>query len=481
MRSFDLIAIGSGPAGEKAALVAAQAGKRAAIVECAPRPGGAMVNTGTIASKALRETALVASALRRRPIPGCEPTVLKGMSMQRFMARRTLVQLEEHDHIEERLEEARVDIIHGRGEIVDGHTVRVTMDDGTVELLNAQYILIATGSSPARGKQVDFSHRAIVDADGVLELETMPHSLVIVGAGVIGSEYAGVFAELGVDVTLIEPRDALMRFLDEEIRAVLLHGMDDAGITLRFGQGVTRVEGLADGRARTTLADGTTLTSDCVLWSLGRTGNTAGLGLQNIGLTADERGNLKVDAHYRTSCESVFAAGDVIGFPALASTSMEQGRVAACHMFGIPFLRKVADTVPIGIYTIPAIGAVGLTEEEAHQKGISIVIGRAHYRDNARGRMLGDETGLLKAIFDANTRALLGVSIVGEDATELVHLGQMAIHSGLGIEHLVESCLNYPTLTELYKAAAFDALATISSMSDAATHGVAPTPIPRAA
>ena len=422
-----------------------------------------MVNTGTVASKVLRETALVASALRRRPIPGYENQVPQGISMQRFMARRTLVQMEEHDHIEERLEGSGVEIIHGRGEIVDAHTVKVTRGDGSTLLLSTEFILVATGSSPARGKNVDFGHPAIVDADGILELETMPHSLVVVGAGVIGSEYASIFAELGVDVTLVEPRNTIMRFLDGEIRNVLVHGMEDAGITIRFGQGVARVEGLPEGRARTTLADGTALESDCVLWSLGRNGNTHGLGLENIGVTPDERGNIKVDAHYRTSCASVFAAGDVIGFPALASTSMEQGRVAACHMFGVPFLTKVADTVPMGIYTIPAIGAVGLTEEEAVNGGRAIVIGRACYRDNARGRMLGDDRGLLKAVFDRHTRALLGVSVVGEDATELVHFGQLAIQSGLGMQHLAEMCLNYPTLTELYKAAAFDAIRALEA------------------
>jgi len=430
VRAYDLISIGSGPAGEKAALVAARYGRRAAIVELLPHPGGAMVNTGTVASKVLRETALVASALRRRPIPGYESQVPKGISMQRFMARRTLVQMEEHDHIEQRLEGSGVEII---------------------------------GSSPSRGKNVDFGHPAIVDADGILELETMPQSLVVVGAGVIGSEYASIFAELGVAVTLVEPRSTIMRFLDEEIRNVLVQGMEGVGIAIRFGQGVAKVEGLPDGRARTTLADGSTLESDCVLWSLGRNGNTRGLGLENVGVTPDERGNIKVDAHYRTACPSVFAAGDVIGFPALASTSMEQGRVAACHMFGVPFLSKVADTVPMGIYTIPAIGSVGLTEEEAINGGRDIVVGRGHYRDNPRGRMLGDDRGLLKAVFDRHTKALLGVSVVGEDATELVHFGQIAIQSGHCMQHLVEMCLNYPTLTELYKAAAFDAMQALET------------------
>ena len=460
--SYDLISIGSGPAGEKAALVAAKFGRRAAIVEMAPRPGGAMVNTGTVASKALRETALVASAMRRRPIPGFEAVAPSGLSMQRFMARRTLVQMEEHDRIEGGLEAAGVEIIRGRGEIVDAHTVAVTHADGSRELLTTEFILIATGSSPARAKSVDFTHPAIVDADGILELESMPRTLAIVGAGVIGSEYASIFAELGVEVTLIEPRGTLMRFLDEEIRDILTRGMEDVGIRLLFGRAAAKVEGLADGRARTTLADGETIDTDCVLWSLGRNGNSRGIGLEAVGVIPDERGNIKVDTHYRTSCESVFAAGDVIGFPALASTSMEQGRIAACHMFGIPFITRLADTVPMGIYTIPAIGSVGLTEEEARDGGRDVVVGRAHYRDNARGRMLGDDRGLLKAVFDRRTRVLIGVSVVGEDATELVHLGQQAIASGHGMQHLVETCFNYPSLTELYKVAAFDALAALA-------------------
>ena len=464
MRSYGLLCIGAGPAGEKAALVAAQHGQRVAIVEMAPRPGGAMVNTGTIASKALRETALVASALRRRPIPGFAAMAPTGLSMQRFMARRTLVQMEEHDRIEDGLEQAGVEILRGRGTILDAHTVRVERADGSHAIHTTDFILVATGSSPARAKTVDFAHPGIVDADGILEFESMPRSLVIVGAGVIGSEYASIFAELGVEVTLVEPRNALMRFLDDEIRAVLARGMEDAGIRLLFGRAAAKVEGLPDGRARTTLADGETIDSDCVLWSLGRSGNTRGLGLESVGVAPDERGNLKVDAHYRTACPSVFAAGDVIGFPALASTSMEQGRVAACHMFGLPFMTKLADTVPMGIYTIPAIGSVGLTEEDARSGGREVVIGRARYRDNARGRMLGDDQGLLKAVFDSQTHALLGVSVVGEDATELVHLGQIAILSGHTIRHFVESCYNYPSLTELYKAAAFDALAQTKAL-----------------
>ncbi len=467
MRSFDLVVIGSGPAGEKAALQAASFGRRVAVVEMEPRPGGAMVNTGTIASKALRETALVASALRRRPIPGwSQGTERDRLSMARFMARRTLVQMEEHDRIEADFDDAGVVMIRGRGTIIDASTVEVMAPDGHTERLATAFIMIATGSSPARGKQADFTLPGVVDANGILELDFMPRSLVVVGGGVIGCEYASIFAELGVEVTLIEPRVGLMRFLDVDIRGVLEAGMSAAGIAFRFGQTVARVGADGTTHARgdghdhvtTELSSGECLSSECVLWSLGRQGNTRQLGLERVGVQADDRGNLAVDREYRTSCPSVFAGGDVIGFPALASTSMEQGRIAACRMFGIPFHSDLAATIPIGIYTIPAVAAVGKTAEEAIAAGMDVVTGCGYYRNNPRGRMLGDDRGLLKAVFDRSNRRLIGVSIVGEDATELVHLAQWAIASGHGIDFLVETCFNYPSLSDLYKDAAYDAL-----------------------
>ncbi len=472
MRSFDLVVIGSGPAGEKAALQAAAFGRRVAVVEMEPRPGGAMVNTGTIASKALRETALVASALRRRPIPGwSQGSDQDRLSMARFMARRTLVQMEEHDRIETDFDDAGVVMIRGRGVILDAHTVEVTAPGGQIERLAASFIMIATGSSPARGKQADFTLPGVVDANGILELDFMPRSLVVVGGGVIGCEYASIFAELGVEVTLIEPRVGLMRFLDVDVRGVLEAGMSDAGIAFRFGLSVTGVRAstqasLEEGAPQlltTELSNGECLVSECVLWSLGRQGNTRHLGLESIGVQPDERGNLTVDREYRTTCPSVFAGGDVIGFPALASTSMEQGRIAACRMFGIPFHSDLAATIPIGIYTIPAVAAVGKTAEEAVAAGIDVVTGCGYYRNNPRGRMLGDDRGLLKAVFERSTRRLIGVSIVGEDATELVHLAQWAIASGHGIDFLIETCFNYPSLSDLYKDAAYHALREIEA------------------
>ncbi|MBL9147976.1 MAG: Si-specific NAD(P)(+) transhydrogenase [Phycisphaerae bacterium] len=458
---YDLVCIGSGPAGEKAALMAASAGKRVAIVERQSSPGGAMVNTGTIASKVLRETALLCSAFRRRPIPGVGFTLDRAISLPRFMARKTLVQIEEHDRIERSIDRQGIDVLRGNGRIGGDHRIDIDGADGLTLSVETEHVLIATGSRPFRPDSVKFAHPHVVDADGILELDRMPRSLVVVGGGVIGSEYACIFAEMGVETTIIEPRDALLPFLDPEIRTTLLAQFGQLSIRTLFGCNVESVAPEGD-RAVVRLKDGRIETADSVLWALGRIGNTDGIGLEKLGITPDKRGLLTVDGQYRTSVPWIWAAGDVIGFPALASTSLEQGRIAACHMFGIPYREKLAATVPIGIYTIPAIGAVGLTEDEARAKGLDVVVGRARYRNNPRGRMLGDDQGLCKLVFDANDRKLLGASVIGEDATELVHLAQTAIVFGAGIDFFVDACLNYPSLGELFKYAAIDAAETLS-------------------
>lgn len=453
---YDLVCIGSGPAGEKAALLAAESGKRVALVEREPMPGGAMVNTGTIASKVLRETAILCSAFRRRPIPGIRGEVDHQLSVPRFMARKTLVQIEEHDRIEQAIDHAGVEVLRGHGRIGGDHVVEVTGADGLTLFLDTAHVLLATGSRPHRPSNVDFSHPSIVDADGILNLNRMPDSLLVVGGGVIGCEYACVFAELGIPTTIVEPRDAVLPFLDEEIRDALVARMRDLGIRVVLSKAVDRVEGAA-ASAIVRFKDGTEEAAGVVLWSAGRCGNTEDLGLERVGVVPDQRGILKVDATYRTSVPWVWAAGDVIGFPALASTSQEQGRIAACHMFGLSYKEKLAATVPMGIYTIPAIGAVGLTECEAKAKGLDVVVGRSRYRNNARGRMLGDDQGLCKLVFDARDRKLLGASIIGEDSTELVHIAQTAIVFGAAIDFFVDACFNYPSLGELLKYAAMDA------------------------
>ncbi len=460
---YDLVCLGSGPAGEKAALMAASHGKRVAIVEREPMPGGAMVNTGTIASKVLRETALLCSAFRRRPVPGVEFVLDRALSLPRFMARKTLVQIEEHDRIERSIDRHGIDVIRGAGRFDGDHRIMVLRPDRSTRLLEADHVLIATGSRPHRPGNVDFTHPAIVDCEGVLQLDRMPHSMVVVGAGVIGSEYACIFAEMGVRVTLIEPRDAIMPFLDREIREVLVSRMRELSIDTLYQSAPDSVVGNADGTATVRLKDGRQVSADIVLWSLGRVGNSDELALGSVGLEADARGLIRVDASYRTAVPWIYAAGDVIGFPALASTSLEQGRIAACSMFGIAYREKLAETVPIGIYTIPAVAAVGLTEDEARKKGLDIVIGRARYRNNPRGRMLGDDQGLCKMVFDARDGRLLGASVVGEDATEQIHVAQAVIATGGGIDFFVEMCFNYPSLGELFKYASLDARETLAS------------------
>jgi NAD(P) transhydrogenase len=460
---YDLVCIGSGPAGEKAALMAASEGKRVAIVEREPMPGGAMVNTGTIASKVLRETALLCSAFRRRPIPGMPTAPDRGISLPRFMARKTLVQIEEHDRIERSMDRHGIDVIRGHGRFVSAGLIEVASADRSVRLVEAAYTLIATGSRPQRPGNVDFTHPAIVDCEGILRLDRMPESLVVVGGGVIGSEYACIFAEMGVPVTIVEPRDALMPFLDREIREVLVARMRELGIDLCLGRRPDGASGNADGTASVRIEGGGERSAAVVLWSLGRVGNTEDMGLETVGLVPDARGLLKVDDRYRTAVPQIFAAGDVIGFPALASTSLEQGRIAACTMFDLPYRERIAATVPMGIYTIPAIGSVGWTETEAQAKGTTVVVGRARYRNNPRGRMLGDDQGLCKLVFDAGDRRLLGGSVIGEDATELVHVLQAVLAFGGGIDYLLEACFNYPSLGELLKYAAIDAAATLAA------------------
>ena len=454
---FDLVCIGSGPAGERAAVLASQRGHRVAMIESEGLPGGAMVNTGTVASKVLRETALLCSSFRRRPVPGINPVIDHSVSFDRFLARTTLVQLEEHDRIESDLDRSGVTVFRGRGRLAGLGKVTIESVDGSSRELTADRVLLAVGSRPNRPKSVDFTHPAVVDSTGILQLERMPRSLVVIGGGVIGSEYASVFAQMGVEVTIVEPRSTVMRFLDVECRELLIDQMKESGVEFQFNKSVEEITGLPQGNARVQLDDGTTLSADVVLWALGRDGNTGDLGLETVGIVAEKRGLLTVDDCYRTSAEGVWAAGDVIGFPALASTSMEQARLAVEDMFAEAPEGRLEGLLPMGIYTIPSIAAVGPSGEELEQMGRQFVIGRAPYRRNARGRMLGDDQGMMKLLFDIEKRTLLHATIVGEDATELIHLGMMMIAEQWTIEDINSSAFNYPSLSELYKSAASSA------------------------
>lgn len=455
---YDLICLGCGPAGEKAATQASYYGYRVAIVERDARPGGAMVNTGTIPSKALRETALLCSAFQRRPLPGMQFHIDHTISVPKFMARRYLIEHQEHDRIETSFDRHGIEVHRGQGRVVDEHTIAVRAQDGSEKRLSGRFILITTGSSPVRPDDIPFEHPNVVDADEVLQLDHMPESMIIVGGGVIGMEYASVFSEIDVDVTLVHGSRDVLPFLDPECRAHLTRSFADRDITILTERKVNNVVVPSDRRVEVTLDNGERYEAEVLLWAAGRQSNTAGLGLEKIGVQIDERGRLLTDENFRTDVPSIYAAGDVLGFPALAATSMEQGRVAACQMFDLDFKRKVSDITPIGIYTIPPISMVGMSATDAEQAGHCIVVGRASYRTNVRGRMLGDEEGLLKCIFDRDTRTLLGASIVGEEATELIHIAQCAIAHKAGIDYFINACFNYPTLSELYKYAAYSAL-----------------------
>ncbi len=463
MREYDLICIGSGPAGEKAASQASYFGHRVAIVECKARPGGAMVNSGTLPSKALRETSLLCSSFNRRPIPGVDIRLDRRISVPRFMAQRHMLEQQEHDRIERSMDRHGVDVYAGRGRLQDANTVLVEQANGSTIALRTKFILIATGSSPLRPSHIPFHLPNVVDADGVLELTHLPASMLVAGGGVIGSEYACIFSEMSVRVTLAHNGESILTFLDEECRQQLVQSMKFAGIEFKPNASVRSVEPAGDSKLNVAFESGETLTTDCVLWAAGRSSNTAGLGLEAVGVAMGNRGLVLVDDHYRTNIPSIFAAGDVIGFPALASTSMEQGRIAACHMFDIDFKKALTKHMPMGIYTIPSVATIGLSHEDAIKQGCDVVIGRSMYRDNLRGRMLGDQEGMLKCVFDRKSHALLGAAIVGEDATELIHLAQAVIEAGKGIEYFIDACFNYPSLHELYKYAAYNALQNLAA------------------
>ena len=456
-QDFDLICLGCGPAGEKAATQAAYFGHRVAVIELCAKPGGAMVNTGTLPSKTLRETALLCSAFNRRPLPGIDFNLEQNLSVAKFMARRHLLEMQEHDRIENSFDRQNITVLHGRGTLIDVNTVAVNNESGETKQIRGKHILIATGSSPLRPSHVPFHLPGVVDADGVLEMQGLPKSMIVVGGGVIGCEYASIFAEINVQVTLVHTGECILPFLDVELREGLVSAMKERGIEFRPNANVTQITP-CDDRVCVKFEDGSTSKAESLLWAAGRSSNTQNLGLEQVGVTMGQRGLIVVNEHYQTNVPSIYAAGDVIGFPALAATSMEQGRIAACHMFGIEFKKRLTSDMPVGLYTIPAVSYVGLMEADALKAKREVVIGRTSYCSNARGRMLGDEQGLVKWVFDRHTRQLLGAGIVGEDATELIHIAQAVIASGAGVEYFINTCFNYPSLGELYKYAAYSAL-----------------------
>ncbi len=463
MKEYDLIAIGSGPAGHRGAIQAAKLGKRVAVVEKRQVVGGASVNTGTIPSKSLREAVIFLTGLRQKALYGRSYAVKQNITVEDLRYRTTHVIKTEIDVYQSQFQRNRVDLIPGHASFEGPNTILVEWM-GDRDAYRTDKVLIATGTSPAHSEKVPLDGSSILDSDMFLQISSLPRSLTIVGAGVIGVEYACMTAALGIPTTLVECREGMLDFVDSEIVEDLRYHMRDMGITLRFGEEVVKVEKTPEGRVTASLKSRKSIRSDALLYTVGRQGNTAKLNLEAAGLTADPRGRLQTNEHYQTDVSNIYAVGDVIGFPSLASVSMMQGRLAICHAFGVP-ARSAPELFPYGIYTIPEISYVGQREDQLTDAGVPYEVGLARYREIARGNIIGDEDGLLKLLFHSETRRLLGVHIIGEGATELVHIGQAVLTFGGGLDYFVDNVFNYPTLAECYKVAALSAANKLSSDS----------------
>lgn len=461
MNHYDLLVIGSGPAGEKGATQAAYFGKRVALVERGILPGGACINTGTIPSKTLRESALYFSGLRQRGLYGIDYSLREGLSVRDFMHRKDVVVELERMKVAENLANHNVDVFQGAAGFEDSHTLNVTSPESPTRRLRGEFILIATGSRPHRSPGIPYDDENIFDSDTILGMNRIPKSLVVVGGGVIGAEYACIFAALGVRVAVADTNERLLPFLDAEISGRLRERLTDLGVEFYFQERVARVDRHAGG-VRILLQSGKAIEGEVALLTMGRRGVVDGLNLEKAGLALNERGYIQVNDFYQTAVPGILAAGDVIGFPGLASTSMEQGRVAVCQAFHFQYKKRLASMLPLGIYTIPEISAAGETEESCRQKKIDYGIGRAHYSNNARGLIVGEARGILKLLFARADRRLLGVHMIGENATELIHVGVLILETGGTIDRFIDLTFNYPTFTELYKYAAYDGLGNLA-------------------
>jgi len=459
---FDLAVIGSGPAGQRAAVQAAKLGKTVALVERRTMVGGVCVNTGTIPSKTLREAVIYLTGMSQREMYGQSYRVKADITMQDLRERTNRVIARETDVIRNQLQRNRVDLLHGSARFVDPHRLQVDEEAGSARSISAEHVVIAVGTRPAHPDSVDFDDRTIIDSDGLLNLARIPDSLVVVGAGVIGIEYASMLAALGTKVTVVEARTQMLDFCDDEVVEALQHHLRDLGVAFRFGDTVTAVE-RPNGGALTHLASGKRIAADAVFYAAGRQGATSDLGLAEAGLEADERGRIQVGPDYRTAVEHIFAAGDVIGFPSLAATSSEQGRLAARHACGAD-AAEIGTVLPIGIYAIPEISFVGKTEEELSAAGVPYETGISRYRELARGQIIGDSYGMLKLLVCPDSGRVLGVHVFGTGSTEIIHLGQAVMSLGGTVDYLVDAVFNYPTLAEAYKVAALDATNKIAAL-----------------
>ncbi|WP_018179591.1 Si-specific NAD(P)(+) transhydrogenase [Jongsikchunia kroppenstedtii] len=469
MDHFDLLVIGSGPAGQKAAIAAAKLGKRAAVIERRDMVGGVCINTGTIPSKTMREAVLYLTGLNQRELYGESYRLKDDITVGDLSSRTQHVIGREIDVVQNQLSRNRVQMIVGSARFTGPHEIDVVTTGGDHKTVTADNFVIAVGTRPARPESVDFDGATIVDSDQILGMDRVPMSMVVVGAGVIGIEYASMFAALGTKVTVVEKRSTMLDFCDREIVEALQYQLRDRGVTFRFGESVKTVEKHPSGTL-TILESGKKIPADTVLYSAGRQGVTDELNVSDAGLTADARGRLTVDPHFRTEVSHIYAVGDVIGFPALAATSMEQGRRAAYHAFGEPVGESEGEQ-PIGIYSIPEVSYVGRTEDELTAADIPFEVGISRYRELARGAIMGDAYGMLKLLIDANTRKILGVHVFGSNACELVHVGQTVMGLGGTVDYLVDAVFNYPTLCEAYKVAALDAENKMRAISRVSTVG----------
>jgi NAD(P) transhydrogenase len=459
--AYDLIVIGSGPAGQRAAIYGSKVGKKVAVVESREVVGGACINTGTIPSKTMREAVLHLSGYNYKSIYGMNYRVKEKITMSDLAFRVQHVIKTEVDVTEAQLSRNNIETLVGIASFQDATHIKVTNSRGT-NVYETRNVLIATGTKPAASAKVPINGRSIINSDQVLDLPSLPKSLIVVGGGVIGVEYTCMFSALGVRVTLIERRPRLLEFADQEIVEALSYHLRDSRVTMRLNEEVDSVEELPDGTVVANLESKKKVQGDALLYAVGRQGNVDELNLPAIGLEADKRGRIPVDKDFRTKVPNVFAAGDVIGFPSLASVSMEQGRIAAARAFGDETVLSNPSYYPYGIYTIPEISFIGKTEEQLTEEDVPYEVGVAYYREIARGQIRGDTTGRLKIIFHRVSHAILGVHIIGEGASELLHIGQAVMALGGRLEYFVDTVFNYPTLAECYKVAAFNGLNRVS-------------------
>ena len=454
--------IGCGPAGERAALYAARAGKRVAVIERYERIGGTRVNWGTIPSKTLRESAMHVHSLSRGRVYGIRGSMESPLTISDFMSHEKAVVEQELELIQGALDRQRIQIFRGHGTFVDPHTIAILGQEGqTRMLLTGKVIVIAVGTRPNRPADVPFDETCVLDSNKILEMKRLPRSMLVLGAGVIGVEYTSIFSVLGIEVTLVDTRKELLPFLDREIAEILEREMQHMGVAFLHDDHYAKVERKPGERAgvRCTTRKGNVLEAEVMLYSVGRDGNTSDLGLENVGIEATKRGLIQVNESYQTLHPHIYAVGDVIGYPALASTSMEQGRQAMLHAFDLPGKGEVSEVLPFAIFAIPEVSHIGENEQTLKGKGVPYFVGRGRYARNPRGLILGDRGGLLKLLFEQESLRLLGAHIIGTNACELIHTGQAYLRMNATADQMAQQIFNYPSLSDLYRHAALEALA----------------------